>query len=94
MTARPPIPKPPYTGGCLCRAVRYELFARPLAVNACHCNDCKKTSPDSDETSSAVILRPRKSADCFRRSRWIENYFKEKPGTAPGFLFMRIFAAY
>lgn len=44
MTARPPIPNPPYTGGCLCRAVRYELFARPLAVNACHCNDCKKSS--------------------------------------------------
>ena len=44
MTARPPIPKPPYTGGCLCRAVRYELLAWPLAVNARHCNDCKKTS--------------------------------------------------
>jgi hypothetical protein len=44
MTARPPIPKPPYAGGCLCRAVRYELFARPLAVNACHCVDCKITT--------------------------------------------------
>jgi hypothetical protein len=44
MTTRPPIPNPPYTGGCLCGAVRYELKARPLAVNACHCADCKKTT--------------------------------------------------
>ena len=44
MTARPPIPPPPYTGACLCGAVRYLLKARPLAVNACHCTDCKKTT--------------------------------------------------
>jgi hypothetical protein len=44
MTARPPIPPPPYTGACLCGAVRYSLKARPLAVNACHCTDCKKTT--------------------------------------------------
>ena len=44
MTARPPIPPPPYEGGCLCGAVRYALDARPMAVNACHCRDCKKMS--------------------------------------------------
>ena len=44
MTDRPPIPDPPYTGSCLCGAVRYTLTARPLAMNACHCDDCKKTS--------------------------------------------------
>jgi hypothetical protein len=44
MTLRPPIPNPPYTGACLCGAVRYSLKARPLAVNACHCTDCKKTT--------------------------------------------------
>jgi hypothetical protein len=44
MTLRPPIPAPPYSGGCLCGAVRYALNARPLAVNACHCTDCKKTT--------------------------------------------------
>lgn len=42
MTARPPIPAPPHTGGCLCGAVRYRLTARPKAVNACHCHDCRK----------------------------------------------------
>jgi hypothetical protein len=39
---RPPIPDAPHKGGCLCGAVRYALDARPLAVNACHCDDCKK----------------------------------------------------
>ena len=44
MTERPPIPEPPYTGSCLCGAVRWRLGERPLAVNACHCMDCKKTT--------------------------------------------------
>ena len=42
--ARLPIPAAPYRGGCLCGAARYRLDARPLGVNACHCNDCKKLS--------------------------------------------------
>lgn len=39
---RPSIPQAPYSGSCLCAAVRYRLNARPLAANACHCMDCKK----------------------------------------------------
>jgi hypothetical protein len=42
MATRPPIPDPPYEGGCLCGAAHYRLDARPMAVNACHCDDCKK----------------------------------------------------
>ena len=42
MTQRPPIPPPPYHGGCLCGAVRWRLEERPLGINACHCDDCKK----------------------------------------------------
>jgi hypothetical protein len=42
MVDRPPIPPPPHRGGCLCGAVRYRLDARPLGVNACHCDDCRK----------------------------------------------------
>jgi len=41
MAERKPIPEPPYQGGCLCGQVRYTVRARPLALNACHCNDCK-----------------------------------------------------
>ena len=45
--SRPPLPAPPYYGGCLCGAVRYEAKARPLALNACHCIDCKRISGGS-----------------------------------------------
>ena len=48
MTTRAPIPSPPYHGGCLCGAVRYRLDARPLAINACHCGDCRKLSGASN----------------------------------------------
>lgn len=41
---RPPIPAPPIAGGCHCGAIRYRLSARPLAINACHCGDCKRLS--------------------------------------------------
>lgn len=32
------------SGGCLCRAVRYECQSAPLAMMNCHCRDCQKTS--------------------------------------------------
>jgi hypothetical protein len=38
---RSKLPSPPYRGGCLCGAVRYSYGARPMGVNACHCQDCK-----------------------------------------------------
>jgi hypothetical protein len=41
---RPPLPKLPMEGGCHCGAVRYAVTARPMAVNACHCDDCKRLS--------------------------------------------------
>ncbi len=44
MTTRPPIPDPPYHGGCLCGQIRWTLTARPKAINACHCTDCHKLS--------------------------------------------------
>ena len=34
----------PYSGQCLCGAVRYMVNDEPLAVYACHCTDCQKRS--------------------------------------------------
>ncbi|MHB8528073.1 MAG: GFA family protein [Caulobacteraceae bacterium] len=31
-------------GGCLCRAVRYEISAEPVFQIACHCRDCQHVS--------------------------------------------------
>ncbi len=74
---RLPIPDPPYTGGCLCGAVRYRLDARPLAINACHCRDCKRLSgatnllmvlgrSDAFSCASGEVDRYRKRADSGR----------------------------
>ena len=41
---RPPLPKLPMPGGCHCGAVRYAVTAKPKAVNARHCDDCKRLS--------------------------------------------------
>ena len=34
-------PKLPFTGGCVCGAVRYEVTAAPLLTFKCHCRDCQ-----------------------------------------------------
>ena len=31
----------PFTGGCVCGAVRYELTAKPILTLRCHCRDCQ-----------------------------------------------------
>jgi hypothetical protein len=33
--------KLPFTGGCVCGAVRYECTAAPLLMFKCHCRDCQ-----------------------------------------------------
>lgn len=34
----------PFTGGCMCGAVRYEVPTKPLAQGVCHCRDCQYAS--------------------------------------------------
>src|SRR5690606_7582726 len=34
----------PLRGGCNCGAIRYELHSLPLAVAACHCENCRRQS--------------------------------------------------
>jgi hypothetical protein len=34
----------PYTGGCLCGALRFEVDGEPLFQGYCFCTDCKKAS--------------------------------------------------
>ena len=55
---RPLIPAPPHTGRCLCGAVQWRLNAHPLAINACHCIDCKKTT---GATHVIMLIAPNES---------------------------------
>lgn len=44
----------PFSGGCVCGAVRYECAAEPIATINCHCRDCQKTSGSQMSTNVLV----------------------------------------
>ena len=47
----------PFSGGCRCGAVRYEVSAEPIAVMDCHCRDCQYASGGS-HTTAVVVPAP------------------------------------
>jgi hypothetical protein len=53
----------PYTGGCQCGQIRYQIQAEPLTLYACHCQECQKQSSSAFGMSmpvprdAVVILR-------------------------------------
>jgi hypothetical protein len=36
--------KIPFTGGCVCGAIRYECSAEPIMMFKCHCRDCQRVT--------------------------------------------------
>lgn len=44
-----------FTGGCLCKAVRYECSAEPIAMGNCHCRDCQQATGSA---YASVLLVP------------------------------------
>lgn len=44
----------PYSGGCLCGAVRYTVRAEPLTLYACHCTDCQRRTGGAFALSMVV----------------------------------------
>jgi hypothetical protein len=45
-----------YSGGCTCRAIRYECSAKPAFSWNCHCRDCQRASGSA---FCAVMYVPR-----------------------------------
>lgn len=104
MPARPPVPPPPYRGGCLCGAARFALTARPRAINACHCVDCRRSTGagaaiflhmdrPSVELVSGALRRFRKTADSGReidiaRCAACGTRLWHEPLAAPGLAFV------
>ncbi len=48
--------KVPFTGGCMCGAVRYECSAEPIVMGICHCRDCQRATGSA---FAAALMVPR-----------------------------------
>ena len=44
----------PFTGGCLCGAIRYRCTAEPMTVYYCHCSDCRRSNGSAFHVGVAV----------------------------------------
>ena len=45
----------PFQGGCMCKAVRYEVASEPITTMDCHCRDCQYASGGA---ASTVVIIP------------------------------------
>jgi hypothetical protein len=52
--------KLPFTGGCLCGAIRYECSAEPMMMGNCHCRHCQQSTGTA---FAAAILVPRNAVN-------------------------------
>jgi hypothetical protein len=53
-------PEQTLTGGCLCRAIRFELTSAPYTAGYCHCTRCQR------RTGTAASPQARVDGDAFR----------------------------
>lgn len=44
----------PFSGGCMCGAVRYEVTSEPVAFMLCHCRECQYVS--GGEPAAVVVV--------------------------------------
>ena len=52
--ARPVLPM---TGGCSCRAIRYEIASLPLLLYTCNCTDCQTASGSAFALNMPVLTK-------------------------------------
>lgn len=63
----------PFTGGCVCGAVRYECAAEPIMMLNCHCRDCQRVSGGP---YAPVVIIP---ANAFRLTQGrLQYHFTQK----------------
>ncbi len=53
----------PMTGGCTCKAIRYEIGAEPIRMLKCHCRDCQQATGSA---YAALIVIPKEAL-------WVEG---------------------
>jgi len=69
----------PVTGGCLCRAVRYEADANLHEAFYCHCKTCQKTS--GAPATVGVMVKP----GTLNFTKQDPKYFQSSPIGGRGF---------
>jgi hypothetical protein len=52
--------KTPFTGGCMCGAIRYKCSADPIVMVNCHCRDCQRATGTA---FAASMLVPRNAVE-------------------------------
>ena len=60
----------PFTGGCGCGAIRYEVNADPIVTFNCHCRDCQKATGGA---YTPVFYVP---ANAFKITKGTPKYYK------------------
>ena len=61
--------KIPFTGGCMCGAIRYKCLAEPIFMGNCHCRDCQQATGTA---FAAAILVPRDAVTIFGDLKYYE----------------------
>ena len=75
----------PITGGCLCRAVRYESAEAPVDVSYCHCRMCQLSCGNPYFLGAFILKKTfrftRGEPKFYRSSDWGERGFCPECGT-------------
>ena len=67
------------TGGCMCRAVRYEATGEPFLVSHCHCLSCRR------HTGAPVVTLLGYTADQVRFTGDERRIYESSPGVGRAF---------
>jgi hypothetical protein len=68
-----------FTGGCMCRAVRYEASGEPLSVIHCHCLSCRR------HNGAAVVTLAEFNKDNVRFTGDERKIYTSSPGVGRAF---------
>ena len=73
----------PYTGGCACGAIRYEVSAEPAMMNDCQCRQCQRDSGTGHGAHLTFVGAP---VDGKRRGQHLGNSGRRRNPQEPRLL--------
>ncbi|MDT9678529.1 GFA family protein [Pseudomonas sp. JV414] len=70
----------PFSGSCLCGAVKYQISSRPKALSHCHCSQCRKSHGAAFASYGSVLrsnLQLIHGADCIKSFQSSESVLRQ-----------------